>query len=264
MTARLPRLHPFLLLALMLVVAAAPARAGQGGYLIGPQDVLVITMYDQPDLSGRFAVEADGTFTFPYVGRMHAAGLTGPAFEAALKERLREDGFFMNPQIVISVGTYGSQRVVVLGEVRRPGVYAVSAGIPVVEALARAGSTLPTASGEVVVARGDREVLRLFIQDLEHAQAIPDLMLRGGDTIFVLRAEQMFVFGQVKNPGAYPRPRDATVLQALSLAGGLTGRGSTSRITIVRNVDGGHRSFRASPDGSVGPGDTIIVGERFF
>src|SRR5258705_6664918 len=86
-------------------------------YVVGPQDVLTITSYDQADLSGRFTLEADGTFTFPLIGRVKAGGLTLRGLEDALKKRLIDDGYFKNPQITVSVETYKSQKIYVVGEV---------------------------------------------------------------------------------------------------------------------------------------------------
>ena len=71
-------------------VSSAPATGPQGApasftdYVVGPQDVLTITSYDQADLSGKFAVEADGTFTYPLIGRVKAGGLTLRALESAI------------------------------------------------------------------------------------------------------------------------------------------------------------------------------------
>jgi len=75
----------------------------------------------------------------------------------------------------------------------------------------------------------------------------------------------VYVFGHVKNPSAYAlQQKNTTVLQALSLAGGVTDRGSTSRIRIVRIVNGEKKEFKVKLTDLVQPGDTIIVGERFF
>src|SRR4051812_39288099 len=256
-----------------LAAAQPPAPVRATDYIVGPQDVLTITSYDQADLSGKFAVEADGTFTFPLIGRFTAAGATLRGVEDNLKRRLKDEGFFNNPQITVSVEQYRSQKVFVVGEVRTPGPYAINSDLTLVEVLARAGSTLPTASGEVVVTHragapraaeapavdGD-EALRVDLRDLQNGTAAGNVVLRDGDTVFVPRAESIYVFGQVKNPGAYPlQQRSTTILQALSLAGGVTDRGSTSRIHVVRMVDGQKKEIRATLSDIVRPGDTIIV-----
>src|SRR3984885_2581604 len=77
-------------------------------YVVGPQDVLTITSYDQADLSGKFTVEADGTFTYPMIGRFKAGGLTLRKVEDGLKKRLKDEGYFNNPQVTVSVETYKS------------------------------------------------------------------------------------------------------------------------------------------------------------
>src|SRR5262249_50870647 len=120
-------------------------------YVVGPQDVLTITCYDQADLSGKFTIEADGTFTYPLIGRFRAGGLTLRKVEDALKKQLVDEGFFRNPQITVAVETYKSQKVFIVGEVRTPGTYPLSGNMSLVEAIARAGSTLPSSSGEAII-----------------------------------------------------------------------------------------------------------------
>jgi polysaccharide export outer membrane protein len=278
-----------LAIALALSFQASMLAARQGSqpvpttasndYVVGPQDVLMITSYDQADLSGKFTIEADGTFTYPLIGRLKAGGLTLREVEAQLKKQLVQDGFFKNPQITVAVEQYKSQKLFVVGEVRMPGSYPLSGEMNLVEALARAGSTLPTASGEaVIVHAGDsasgptlpgqkdaKDVVRVNLRDLENGVFSQNTVLRDGDTIFVPRAESIYVFGQVKNPGAYPlQQKDTSVLQALSLAGGVSDRGSTSRIHIVRVVKGEKKEVGVKLTDIVQPGDTIVVPERFF
>ena len=261
------------------LVAQGPANAVTD-YIVGPQDVLTITSYDQPDLTGKFAVEADGTFTYPLIGRVKAGGFSLRALEARLKKQLKDDGFFTNPQITVAVDTYKSQKVFVVGEVRTPGSYPLSGDMSLVEALARAGSTLPTASGEAVIVHpaggkasgpvlpteaAASNVVRVDLRELQSGEGTQMALLRDGDTIFVPRAESVYVFGQVKNPGAYPlQQKNTSVLQALSLAGGVTDRGSTGRVKIARIVNGEKREFKVKLGEIVKPGDTVIVGERFF
>src|SRR5260370_6603293 len=78
-------------------------------YVIGPQDVLTIQVFDQADLGGKYTVEADGTFTFPLIGRVKAGGMTLRNFETDLKRKLA-DGYFKNPQVSVAVEQYRSQR----------------------------------------------------------------------------------------------------------------------------------------------------------
>jgi polysaccharide export outer membrane protein len=288
-TRLLARIRQAFLVILVLMAVCAPAvmQAQTSGetapatdYVVGAQDMLTITSYDQADLSGKFTVEADGTFTYPLIGRVTAGSLTLRQIEAEVKKQLKDEGYFNNPQITVSMEQYKSQKIFVVGEVRTPGSYPLSGNMNLVEALARAGSTLPTASGEVVIvhpAGGSASgpvlpsqenadnVVRIDIRDLQNGTLSQNAALRQGDTIFVPRAESVYLFGQVKNPGAYAlQQRDTTVLQALSLAGGVTDRGSTGRIKIARIVNGEKQELKVKLGDTVLPGDTIIVQERFF
>jgi polysaccharide biosynthesis/export protein len=270
----------------------AALRAPQSGqpaanYIVGPQDVLTITSYDQTELTGKFTVESDGSFTYPYIGRVSVGGMTLRGVEASLKKELATQGFFKDAQITVAIEQYRSQKIYIVGEVRTPGAYAMSGNMQLVEALALAGSTLPTASGEAVVVHASNDsllvetarpadlndprnndpdrVARVDLRELENGDLKQNVALRSGDTVFVLRAENVYVFGQVKNPGAYPlRQKNTTVLQALSLAGGVTDRGSTGRIQIVRIVNGKKVELRAALTDFVEPRDTIVIPERFF
>ena len=283
------------LLAAIVIAVATPAFAQQSpapaqapDYIVGAQDVLVITSYDQADLTGKFTVETDGSFSYPMIGRVQAGGLTLRGVESKIRTTLIDQGLFKDPQITVAVETYRSQKIYVVGEVRTPGAYALSGNMRLVEALAMAGSTQPTASGEAVIVRGAASgvvdgskgipstllagpvgtaeaAIRVDLRDLESGDLTQNVALRAGDTVFVLRAESVYVFGQVKSPGAYPvRAKDITVLQALSLASGVTDRGSIGRIKIVRIVDGKKEEVKAQLTDFILPRDTIIVPERFF
>jgi polysaccharide export outer membrane protein len=258
----------------LLIVALAPL-SGQSAanYIIGAQDVLLIQVFDQPDLGGRYTIEADGTFSFPLIGRVKAAGLSLRAFEAELKKKLSPD-YFRNPQITVAVEQYRSQRVFVIGEVRTPGPVILTGGMTLVEALSRAGSTIPSASGEVLVVRppnqgaaegATAEFLRANLGDLEGGALEQNIELRDGDQIYVTRAESLYVFGQVRQPGAYSIQKETTtVLQALSLAGGTTEHAAMNRIKIIRIVKGETKEIKVKLADVVQPGDTIIVPERYF
>jgi polysaccharide export outer membrane protein len=263
-------------LILLLLPAAVLAQSG-GDYVIGAQDVLTIAVFDQADLGGKYAVELDGSFTFPLIGRVKAGGMTIRDFEAELKNKL-SDGFFRNPQITVAIEQYRSQRVFVTGEVRTPAAYALTGDMTLIEALAKAGSTTQFASDEVLVVRGGRgaeaaatpgaagrETIRVNLKDLQSGAAgARNVDLGDGDTIYVARAELAYVFGQVKTPGSYPIKTDTSVLQALSLAGGVMPTGAMNRTRVIRTVGGEKKELRVELTDIVQPGDTLVVPERFF
>lgn len=282
----LPRSHsPWVwpCVALCLLLAAAPrpavAQAQQDGYVLGPGDVLAITVWDQLDLSGKFTVEPDGGFAFPLVGRFQAGGRTTHDVEADIKQRLRTERIFTDPQISVVVETFASQRIFIVGEVRTAGSFPLRGETTLIEALAQSGSPTADAASEVVIVRSqgaargravlpteatDAEIIRVDLGQLQRGDLSKNVVLRNGDTIFVPRAENFFVFGQVRSPGQYVARRGTTVMQALSLAGGITDRGAANRVRIVRMVDGKKKEFKVKLTDEVLPGDTIVVPQRFY
>ena len=235
-------------------------------YVVGPRDVLTITSHDDPALTGRFAVEADLTFTYPLIGRVRASGLTLREVEAELQKQLVDQGFFKDPKILVAMEPSTNPKVFVVGEVRKPGAYTMSGDMRLIDALTLSGSALPTASGEAVIvpagtkgmvvestrasAGGSPDprnlnataVTRINLSELQSGALSQNVALKGGDTVFVLRADKIYVLGQVRKPGVYPlQPDVTTVLQGLALAGGVTDRGTTSRVEIVRIVAGEHK-----------------------
>lgn len=276
-----PAILLLLFSSVLFAQAAKPvAVSQQPDYQVGPQDVLTITVWDQNDLSGKFTVETDGSFTFPLIGRIQAGGLTLRQIENELKKRLA-DGYFKNPQLTVAVDTYRSQRVFITGEVRTPGPYTLTGDMSLIEALSRAGSTTQFAGNEVVIVRAadgkaatgpllpnqveGATTIRVDLKDLQSGGLSKNVPLKDGDTIYVPLAESVFVFGQVKNPGEYPlRRKDTTVLQALSMAGGVTDRGAANRIKIMRIVSGKKTEIKVTLTDIVLPGDTVMVPERYF
>jgi polysaccharide export outer membrane protein len=147
------------------------------------------------------------------------------------------------------------------------------------EALVRAGGVTPDASGEIVVLRpregaeldgplqpdqaGATEALRLDVQELQKGTG-GNALVQNGDTVLVPRAETLFVIGHVRSPGSYRFKKGTTVLQAVSLAGGVTDRGALGRARIVRLVSGEKKEIRVEMTDIVQPDDTIVIPEKFF
>lgn len=265
-------MRTFLLgLSLVFGPLLGPAAA-QTDYVVGSQDVLTVTVFGEAELSGKYTVEQDGTFTFPQIGRVKAGGLTLRNLEQELKAKLA-DGYLKNPQVAVAIETYRSQRILIMGEVRSPGEYQLNGEMSLLSAIARAGSTTPTAGREATIVRPRRnpkpgedpsELIKVDLLDLQSGNMALNVQLQDGDTLNIPKVQSVFVAGQVKQPGAYAADPGATVLQVLSLAGGLTDRGSDNRIRIQRTVNGKKVEVNAKLTDTVQPGDTIIVRERFF
>jgi polysaccharide export outer membrane protein len=261
---------------------AAPAPAGPpaaaqtkttapDNYVIGPQDQLSITVFGEESLTGKFRVENDGFFNFPFLERVRAAGRTLQDVQAEMTKRLLDEGFLRSPQVRVEIDQYKSQTIFVTGEVRNPNEYTMTgSSITLLQALAMAGSPTANASNEVIISRqpsqpgAETEIIKFDRRDLELGRVGYDVTLKDGDVINVPKAQTFFISGFVRNPGTYVLDTGLTVEQAIALAGGLTERGSDRRIQASRMVKGKPTDVDIRLDDKVLPGDTIKVPSRFF
>jgi protein involved in polysaccharide export with SLBB domain len=142
-----------LIFLLLMGLQAVPAAGNHPPlYVVGPNDVLTITVFNQPQLSGKFAVEADGSLAFPLLGRVKIGGMSIPAVEDEMRKGLAA-GYLRDPQVSITVEQYRSQQIFVMGEVRQPGSLQFTGSMTLIEALARVGSTTDHAGAQAVIIR---------------------------------------------------------------------------------------------------------------
>ena len=260
---------------------ASPASdTDRDDYIIGVQDSVNVTVWENADLTGKFTVQPDGAITLPLVGRVKAAGLSLSGFETQLTRALA-DGFLIEPRVAVTLDAHRGRRIFIFGAVSSPGAYALPEGQTLIEALVRAGYA--TAS-QVVVVRpkrpssgptlpenaGDAEVIRVNLKelekDVEQGSLARNIPLQDGDTVFIPRSDptRIFVTGQIRTPGAYSITENTSVLQALALAGGVTESAAINRLRIMRIVDGKQKTLNVKITDTVQPGDTLVVPERYF
>lgn len=270
------------LLSLLLASAQSAVPQPRGdAYIVGPKDVLSVSVVGVEALTRpSITVDADGTFDFPYVGRVQAAGLSVRGIEESLVTRLSKGGLILNPQVTVTVEKYRSQSVYVLGAVQEPGQITLEGNASIMSAIAKAGSMTRDAGSFVLVNRrkaglvGDgpvtdgagpqTEQIRISRKDLELG-VVRDFLLRDGDTLVVPKAQVFFVTGYVKAPGQFVmEDENLTVLQAISMAGGPTERAATNRARVQRVVDGKRVEMRVKMSDLVQPNDTIVVPQRFL
>jgi polysaccharide biosynthesis/export protein len=253
----------------------AKADAAQSRYVLGPQDQLRITVFDEPELTNSYRVEGDGFITFPLINRVAAAGLT----PAELQDRIRTQlasGYLKNPTVRVEIEQYKSQFVIVGGEVRMPGKVPMTGTMTLPEALAAAGSPTATASTEVIVTRARKpaadgapdkepESIHVNLKKLQLGTAGQEIALQDGDTIFVPKAQTFYINGLVRNAGQFIWEPGLTVQQAIALAGGLSERGSDRRIKVDRRMpDGMVKEMNVDLNSLVEANDTIKISQRIF
>lgn len=251
-----------------------PPQAASLEYVVGTQDRLSITVVDEPSLTRVVTVGSDGGFDYPFIGLVKATGQTVRAIQQEITARLKEK-YLRNPQVAIEVETYRSQVVYVWGQVKAPGSVTLSGNISLTEALARAGSPTPDAGAYIEINRraragsaGDPQVAkqteRISMAELQSGRA-QDILLSDGDTVFVPKAETFFVTGFVRNGGPFLHDPGMTVSKAISMAGGITEKGSRSRIRITRTANGRQVVLKdVKMEDLVQPGDSIEVLPRLW
>lgn len=271
-------------LSVLLLLTPAQVRAqGESGrpvspsYVIGSQDQLSITVYDEAELTGKYRVDNDGFFSFPLLERVRAAGRSITELQVDITTQLA-NGFLRNPQVRVEVDQYKSRSVFVSGEVRAPGKIMMSSStMTLLEALAQAGSPTSNASNDVTVTRrsdsppasgpgsdADPTVIRINRRDLEMGRVGYDFVLQDGDIIHVSPAQRFYIAGHVRNPGFYVLEPGLTVQQAIALAGGLTDRGSDRGLSATRLVNGKATDVPLRLEDAVVANDTLNVRQRFF
>ena len=261
------------LLCLALALQNAPAAGPSPEYAVGSQDRLSITVVDEPSLTRLVTVGSDGSFEYPFIGQVRAAGLTIRAIQQDITTRLKEK-YLRNPQVAIEVESYRSQVVYVWGQVKIPGAVTLMGNISLTEALAKAGSPTPDAGSYIEISRKPRAPSsdpaaapapeRVSMAELQNGRA-QNVLLSDGDTIFVPKAEMFFVTGYVKNGGPFLYQDGMTVSKALSMAGGVTEKGSRNRVRVTRTIDGRETLIKdIKPDFVVRPGDSIEVLARLW
>ena len=302
---------------LTLGVSAAGQPARPADYEIGPGDVLKVFVLGQAEMTGSFTVGPDGLVGFPILGKVKASENTTLELERKLTILLA-DGILKRPQVTVTVGEYGSQKVFVTGEVLRPGQYPLKSDRTLLALLGDVGGLGPNAGHEVIVVRppaassgangplvplsltdapepgsasapattpttpaveptppasgipglpflaAGSEVFHISLLELQSGNPGKNIALRAGDTVYFPKAAQVYVMGSVARPGPYRYQEGMTVMQALTLAGGATERGSGGRAKVIRIVDGKKVERKVKATELVVPEDTLVVPERFF
>lgn len=230
--------------ALMVANVGFAQSNGGGPYRIHIEDVLYITVWNEPSLSQETPVALDGSIAVPLMGTVMAAGKTQEELAQLIKEFYKEKKLFNDPQVVVTVRQFHRPRVAVLGMVNRPGVYDFKQGDRVLEGLSLGGNFMPDRADmeRGRLERADGTVLPLNLRALlEEGDSSQNVELKDGDSIVVPEDlnNKIFVGGEVNRPGQFQwRPR-MTVVDALSQAGWNREQGRLSRAYVVRQSDDG-------------------------
>jgi polysaccharide export outer membrane protein len=235
-------------------------------------DEVNLEVYGQPDMSSpKSFVQPDGKLPVKLISPVPVAGLSPADAAVRVEEALRSKNILVHPSVTITLLQTRNRQVSVIGEVHNPGRFPIESSMTILDLLAVAGGMTADASDTVLVLRpdGNGSVTRLPV-DLkgfaDPSQPLPVLTLRGGDSVFVPRAPDFYIYGEVHSPNKYRLEPGMRVVQAIAKGGGPTDKASTRRVEIKRKgPDGEHYiTIEASPTDLVQAGDMIRVKESIF
>ena len=246
-----------ILMAILLSALAVPSLA-QSTDKLGAGDTVHITVFQQPDMTTDARVTEHGTVQVPLAGSVKVDGMTPSEAAGAIAEALKKGEFLKNPKVTVALTTLRSRQVSVLGLVVRPGLYPLdTADMRVPQVIAAAGGIAPGGNDTVTIIRSGKPI--------PVASLSKDFVLQGGDTVYVDRAPQFYIYGEVVRAGSYAVTDGMNVMQAIALGGGITPRGSERRIKLRRTgPDGQVKEYDAKPTERVQANDVIYVRESIF
>lgn len=257
------------LLSFLTVFLMRPLHAQD--YRVGEGDVLKITVYGHNDLTTIERIGGEGTIKFPLIGVIKVSGLTVSSIADKIASLLA-DGYIVSPQVTVFIEEFASQKVVIMGEVRSPGLYELKGTTTFLELVSKAGGLTKDAGEMAIIKRSegageDEEEIQTvdLLKLLKEGDTSVNVSMLDGDTVYIPKAGVFYVTGEVKKPDSYSHKEGTTVIQAITMAGGLTDKAASGRIKIIRKVDGSERVInKVKMDEPIFPDDVVIVPESYF
>ena len=236
------------------------------GYILGPGDLVEVSVVGREEYKARVQVQVDGTIQLPFIRSVRAAEMTTAQLQDEVASRLRQGGYYTDPVVSVIVAGYASRYVVVLGQVGTPGLLPIDRNYRLSEVVARVGGITAGGSETVVLTRASGEQLSVTLEQMATGGPSMDPYVAAGDKIFVDRASEgerpsFCIYGAVNSGGCFELGQETSLRMALARAGGLTKLGSERKVEVYRNGEEIGKQDLSAP---VMAGDVIKVGERFF
>ncbi len=258
----------FFVLCLFLVVS--PFIAGAAEYTVGDGDVLDIKVYENDDLTTTVRVSSNDSIRVPLIGEVNVSNLTVSEVAARI-ESLLADGYLVNPQVDVFVKEYRSKKVIILGQVNRPGLFELQGETTLLEFISKAGGLTSDVGSTATIKRksvktGEDDNIEIDLNRLiKKGDTSLNVSIRDGDSVYISKADVYYVSGEVNNPGDYKLEDGITIIKAITTAGGFTKIASEGKVKVNRVIDGQQQVLEnVKMDMPVLPDDVIIVPESFF
>lgn len=219
--------------------AAAPSETPvtTSRLLIGAGDLLHITLLGAPEFEQEVRVSDTGVVACPMIGEVAIAGLALNDAQKLIERRLREGGFYVNPQVSILVREYATQGISVLGEVQKPGIYPLLGAHTLFDAISAAGGTTAKAGRTVSITHraAPRDPEKVVLSYAGEDASGGNVAVQPGDTVVVSKAGMVYVVGDVRLPTAIVlESPNLTVLQAIAMAQGTNPTAALNKTRLLR------------------------------
>ncbi len=254
---------------LLLVSAHVGIAAAEEEYLLGGGGTVENVVYEQSDLSIEARLSQDNaTIAYPLLGKVSLGELTPAQAGQKIARLLKEGGFIKAPQVTVTVKDYLSKQVPVMGQVEKAGEYALRDEARVVDLITQAGGLKEDAADVIIVVKTENgkpvkyriDLMRFYAGDMSQ-----NIKISRGDFVLVPKMDTFYIHGEVKRPGMYRLERGMTAMQALSVGGGLSERGSLKGMKVTRSLsDGGTEKIGIELTEQLKPNDVLYVKERLF
>jgi polysaccharide biosynthesis/export protein len=225
-------------------VAMGPVGFGSGSAgPIGAGDLLEVTVFDTPELSGKLRVSNRGDVSLPLIGMMHVESLTAQEAQSEVRQRLMDGGFVRDPQVTVFVAEYATQGVSIVGEVHKPGVYPAFGEHHLLDYLSLAEGLTQFAGTNITITHAGHPDEPQHVRVMGGAAPTPENnpQILPGDTIFVERTGLVYVLGDVARPGGFAMDHNEqlTIMQAVALAQGTNYTAAKGSIRLIRTTPQG-------------------------
>jgi len=267
----------FLAACLLVFVSLLGSQTKMGSgqsyeYQIGAKDLLEISVFEVPELNITVRVSENGMITLPLLGEVKAEGLNRADLEKKIATML-EKNYLKNAQVTIFIKEFQSKKISVMGAVKTPGMVDLIGRQSLLQVISMAGGLSEQASDTVVIFRQFKNVpsqsLVIKLDDvLLKANPKYNIPIFPGDIINVPGSQYMdiYVFGQVKNPGAVRMKKgsdEVTLLRAIAQAGGFSDRARRGKVQITRSEGGSEKKIYVDVKDILGGGRKDFVLQAF-
>ena len=249
---------------------ATMAAADIGDYLLGPGDLVQVTVFETQDLNTEVRVSSRGQVSLPLLGSVEIRNLTAAEAEEKI-EKLLAAKYLQDPHVSIFIKEHVSKQITLVGSFKKPGTYDYVSRRNLLDVIAIAEGLSEKAGAAAYITRYDeksKKKINYFVdldQLIKRGNMAQNIPVMGGDVIFIPETGQCFVDGAVRKPGTYPIQAGMTITEVVTLAGGLAGYADTDKIKLIRHMGPGKERQVLSlsyNDLQAGVGNTLVIQDQ--